>query len=146
MKTIASIITFALILCCSTVMAQNVVGKWKTIDDETGKAKSVVEIYKKGDVYEGKIIKLFRGPDEEQDPICNKCDEDDHRYKKKIIGMTIIEDMEFEDGALDEGTILDPNNGEVYECRIWVGDDGKLNVRGYVMFFFRTQTWLPYEG
>ncbi|MDA7837039.1 DUF2147 domain-containing protein [Salibacteraceae bacterium] len=129
-----------------SLSAQSVLGKWKTIDDETGKPKSIVEIYKNGDVYEGKILKLFKGPDEEQDPVCKECDKDDPRYMKKIIGMTIVKDMEMDDGELDEGTILDPKKGEVYDCKIWVGDDGKLNVRGYIMFLYRTQTWEPYSG
>lgn len=126
-------------------LSQNVIGKWKTIDDETGKAKSIVEIYKKGDLYYGKVIKLFRGPDEEQNPKCTKCDDDDSRYNQPIIGMDILQSMEWDadDEVLDDGEILDPNNGEVYDAKIWVGDDGNLNVRGYVMFLYRTQTWLP---
>ncbi|MDC1304918.1 DUF2147 domain-containing protein [Salibacteraceae bacterium] len=141
-----AIYTLLLVVLSMSLSAQSVLGKWKTIDDETGKPKSIVEIYKNGDVYEGKILKLFKGPDEEQDPVCKECDKDDPRYMKKIIGMTIVKDMEMDDGELDEGTILDPKKGEVYDCKIWVGDDGKLNVRGYIMFLYRTQTWEPYSG
>jgi len=138
--------TRLLVVLSFSLSAQSVLGKWKTIDDETGKPKSIVEIYKNGAVYEGKILKLFRGPDEEQDPVCKECDKDDPRYMKKIIGMTIVKDMEMDDDVLDDGTILDPKKGEVYDCKIWVGDDGKLNVRGYIMFLYRTQTWEPYSG
>lgn len=143
------IVSTLLILCFALgASAQSFVGKWKTIDDETGKPKSVVEIYKKGNVYEGKILKLFREPGEDPDPVCDDCDEDDPRYMQKVLGMVIVKDMKYdkEDDVLDDGTILDPKNGEVYDCKIWVGDDGKLNVRGYVLFLFRTQTWLPYTG
>lgn len=145
MKTI---MTLCLALLSFALSAQSVVGKWRTIDDETGKPKSVVEIYKKGDVYEGKILKLFREPHEEQDPICDDCDEDDPRYNQKVIGMVIIKDMKYysEDEELNDGTILDPKDGTVYDCKIWLGEDGKLNVRGYVLFLFRTQTWEPYSG
>ena len=103
-----AIYTLLLVVLSMSLSAQSVLGKWKTIDDETGKPKSIVEIYKNGDVYEGKILKLFKGPDEEQDPVCKECDKDDPRYMKKIIGMTIVKDMEMDDGELDEGTILDP--------------------------------------
>ncbi|MEX2595793.1 MAG: DUF2147 domain-containing protein, partial [Salibacteraceae bacterium] len=78
--------------------AQSFVGKWKTIDDNTGKPKSIVEIYKNGDVYEGKILKLFREPDEDPDPICDECDEDDPRYNQKVKGMVIIKDMVYDKG------------------------------------------------
>lgn len=127
--------------------AQSIVGTWKTIDDETGKEKSVVEIYEKSGKYYGKVIKLFRGPDEDPDPICDECDKKDPRYNQKVIGMEIIQDMEFDksDNEYEEGTILDPANGSVYDCKLWV-EDGNLKVRGYIMFLYRTQTWLPYKG
>lgn len=143
-----ALLTLILSVFSIALFAQPVVGKWKTIDDETGKPKSIVEIYKVGNTYEGKVLKLFREPDEEQDPVCKECDEDDPRYMQRVIGMTIIKDMEWDadDNELDEGTILDPKNGEIYDAKIWLGDDGKLNVRGYVMFLYRTQTWEPYKG
>lgn len=135
---------FSLILTIFTTygFTQDVFGKWKTIDDETGKAKSVVEIYEKDGKAYGKIIKLFREPNEEQDPYCDKCEDD--RKDQRIIGMEIIRDMEKDDDEWEDGTILDPKKGTVYDCKIWV-EDGKLQVRGYVAFFFRTQTWLPYN-
>jgi uncharacterized protein (DUF2147 family) len=136
-------------ICLSLfAQAQEVVGKWKTIDDNTGKAKSIVEIYKQGDKYYGKVLELFRGPGEDQNPICEECDEDDARYKKPVKGMVILQDMEYDakDKTLEDGKILDPENGETYDCKMWVGEDGNLNVRGYVAFFYRTQQWLPYKG
>ena len=39
------------------------------------------------------------------------------------------------------GTIMDPATGDVYDCKLWV-EDGKLKVRGYVAFFYRTQVWV----
>lgn len=123
----------------------SIIGKWKTIDDETGKEKSVVEIYKKNDgKYYGKIIKLFRKEGEDPDPVCDKCDEDDARYNKKILGMEIITALEKnEDNEYEDGEILDPKKGKVYDCKLWV-ENGKLQVRGYVLFFHRTQEWLKY--
>ncbi len=133
---------FSMVLFVSSITAQSVVGKWKTIDDETSKVKSIVEIYKKdGKVY-GKILKLFKAPNEDQDPICDKCEGALHN--KKIIGMQIINGLEEDDGnwEADDG-ILDPEKGTLYDCKIWVDEDDSdiLNVRGYIGFFFRTQTW-----
>jgi uncharacterized protein (DUF2147 family) len=117
------------------------VGKWKTIDDETNEPKSIVELFtQNGKVY-GKIVKLFRKPDEDPDPVCEECSEEDNRYQKKVIGMEILRDMVKAGNEYSEGTILDPNNGKVYRCKIWVeGND--LKVRGYWGPFYRTQTWL----
>ena len=126
----------------SFAQAQEIFGKWKTIDDNTGKPRSIVEITEKDGKAYGKILKLFREPGEEQDPICDECT--DYRKDKKVIGLTIITDMVKDDDEWEDGEILDPENGKVYDCKMWV-EDGKLQVRGYVAFFFRTQTWLPAE-
>jgi uncharacterized protein (DUF2147 family) len=131
-----------LVATTTLTSAQDIFGKWKTIDDETNKPKSVVEIFEKDGKAYGRIIKLFREPHEDQDPICDECT--DYRKDKKIIGMTIITDMEKDDDEWEDGEILDPDNGKVYDCKLWVEDD-KLQVRGYIAFFFRTQTWLPYK-
>lgn len=119
-------------------------GKWKTIDDETGKEKSVVEIFEKGGKVYGKITRLFREKGEDMDPVCLECDEEDDRYKKKIIGMEIIRDMKKIGTELAEGTILDPNNGKIYRCKIWL-EGSELKVRGYLGPFYRTQTWQSFK-
>ena len=133
------LILFMAIVCPS--LGQDVKGKWKTIDDETNEPKSIVEVFERDGKIFGKIVKLFRKPGEDQDPVCDDCEEDDPRYKKKIIGMEIMRDMVLAEGEYEGGDILDPNNGKVYRCRIWVeGND--LKVRGYWGPFYRTQTWL----
>ena len=124
---------------------QQIVGQWKTIDDETKKERSIVEIYKLGDRYSGKIIKLQRSLEDDPDPVCDACDPDDSRYLQKIIGMEIIQDMAFDKSSNEyvDGTILDPESGSEYQCKLWLSEEGTLKVRGYIAFFYRTQTWLP---
>jgi uncharacterized protein (DUF2147 family) len=135
------LILLVIMFSTGVVGAQNIVGLWKTIDDETNKPKSIVEIYERNGKVYGKIIRLFRGPQEDQDPICDECDEEDPRYNKKIIGMEILNNMIKDDEEYSGGEILDPNNGRVYRCKIWLeGND--LKLRGYLGPFFRTQTWL----
>jgi uncharacterized protein (DUF2147 family) len=134
------ILIFILIIVSQSLNAQDIFGKWKTIDDNTGKARSIVEITKINGKAYGKILNLFREPGEELDPICDECS--DYRKDVKVIGMTIITDMEHDGDEWEDGEILDPENGKVYDCKLWV-EDGKLKVRGYVAFFFRTQTWFP---
>jgi len=125
-------------------MSQSVLGKWKTIDDATGKPKSIVEIFERGGKVHGKVIKLFLEPHENQDPVCNKCNTDDARYKKKIIGMEILTNMIKAGNEYADGEVLDPNNGKIYSCKFWL--EGKdLKFRGYIGPFFRTQTWLRAE-
>ena len=133
-----------LLVTVATTWAQSPVGTWKTIDDETNKAKSYVEIYEKNGKLYGKIVKLLnRGPEEDPDPVCDKCPTKDDRYNKKVIGMEILRDMEKDDDEWEDGKILDPKKGKIYDCKLWLDEDDNdvLHVRGYVAFFFRTQKW-----
>ncbi len=132
-------ILFSLSLSNVCIADDSILGTWKTIDDNTGKPKSIVRLFKKGNKLYGEIIRLFKKSDKDQDPLCDKCT--DHRKNKKLIGMQIINGLSFEDGKWKEGEILDPETGTTYECEIWRNKE-KLNVRGYVFLFFRTQTWV----
>lgn len=143
MKTILSISILLFNVFLS--QAQGLTGKWKTIDDETGKPKSIVEIYEKNGQLFGKVIKLFREPHEVQDPICDECEDD--RKGKKVLGMEIVRNMEKDGYEWEDGTICDPKNGKIYDCEMWLDeeDPNKLKVRGYILFLYRTQTWLRVE-
>lgn len=112
-------------------------GKWKTIDDETKQAKSIVEIYKKGDQYYGKVSQLLIKP---ANPNCVDCKDD--RKNKPILGMEIIRGLKKEGDEFTGGTITDPKTGKTYKCTIKREGDN-LNVRGYLGFSLlgRTQTW-----
>lgn len=133
------------------INAQSIEGTWKTIDDETGKARSYVRIYKaKSGTYSGKILELLnRGPEEDPDPYCTKCAKSDSRYNKRVTGMIIVLDMKpSNDGkSASGGTILDPKNGKVYGCNMKLEDDNTLKVRGYlgIPALGRTQQWVRVE-
>ena len=131
---------FVFLFVSISTQAQDVIGKWKTIDDESGEERSLVEIFEKNGKVYGKVVKLLR-PGSNPDPVCEECDDSDDRFNKKIIGMEILRDMEKSGEEYSGGNILDPDNGRVYRCRIWL--DGKdLKVRGYWGPLYRTQTWL----
>lgn len=120
---------------------QDIVGVWKTIDDKTGNPRSHVEIeIRNGKLY-GVIQKIIPGPGEDPDPVCEACKGDLHG--EKVLGMNIINELQKNSSGEWEGKkgILDPESGNVYDCKLWLENPNKLNVRGYVGFFFRTQTW-----
>lgn len=114
-------------------------GLWKTIDDETGRARSIVRITERGGEIEGEIVRLIRQPDEVQDPVCSKCSGE--RKGQRITGMTILWGLSREGDTYEGGRILDPGKGKTYRAKLWV-EDGALQVRGYIGPFHRTQTWL----
>ena len=126
---------------------ETVPGEWKTIDDETGRARSVVKLYlDENGKLAGDVVQGFPEPGEPTDRRCDKCAKDDPRYQQPIIGMTIVRDMKkTAPGHWEGGKILDPIKGKEYRCEIWL-EDGKLKVRGYLMMFYRTQTWEPWES
>ncbi len=131
--------TFAL-----TANGQGILGKWKSVDDNSGQPRSIVEITESGGKVYGKVVRLFPQPNEDPDPVCDKCDPSDPRFKKKIIGMEIIRGLSKNGQEYSGGDILDPENGKVYRSKIWL--EGKdLKVRGYWGPFYRTQTWLRTE-
>jgi uncharacterized protein (DUF2147 family) len=139
---IRAVILIGIFTCALSGKGQNIVGKWQTLDDETGQPKSVVEISERSGKFYGKVVYLFPDASEDQDPICEKCPAGDDRHKKKIIGMEILRNLVKDEDEYSEGTIIDPNNGKIYRCKIWL--EGKnLKLRGYLGPFFRTQTWLP---
>ncbi|MFY1047035.1 DUF2147 domain-containing protein [Chryseobacterium sp. GP-SGM7] len=129
--------TFVLSLFSVMSFAQ-IEGKWKTIDDETKQAKSIVEIWKKADgKYYGKVSQLLIKP---ADPNCTGCKDD--RKGKPILGMEIIRGLVKDGDEFTGGTITDPKTGKTYKCTITKSGD-KLNVRGYmgVSILGRTQVW-----
>ena len=131
-------ILLGLSLLVGVAISAQIEGKWKTIDDETGKAKSIVEIFKKNDgKYYGKIQQLMQKPTNDN---CVKCKDD--RKNKPLIGLEIIRGLEKDGDEFTGGTITDPKNGKTYKCTI-TRDGNKLNVRGYIGFSVigRTQVW-----
>jgi len=136
------------VLFATSALAQetSVVGRWTTIDDETKKPKSVITIYEEGGKLFGKIEKLFRAPNEEQNPLCDKCE--GALKNQPITGMVILRDLKKDGNEWSGGTILDPANGKTYKCKLAVEDGGKkLKVRGFIgiALLGRTQYWVRAE-
>jgi uncharacterized protein (DUF2147 family) len=133
---------FVFLLPMALHAQKDIVGIWKTIDDDGVTEKSSVQIYKEGKYYKGKIIDIVNPADKNN--TCTACDEKDVRYKKPIMGMVIIEKLEkTEDNEWDNGKILDPHSGDVYDCKMYLDAKGNLVVRGYMGWSLigRSQTW-----
>ncbi|OFV88560.1 MAG: hypothetical protein A3J75_04415 [Acidobacteria bacterium RBG_16_68_9] len=129
-------------LAADVAAAQSPTGYWKTVDDKTGNPRSVVYTWKEGETMSGKIVQLYRQPDEEADPFCVECSGD--LNKQKIVGLKILSGLEEVGNEWSGGHILDPKNGKTYSCYIEVQDGGKkLKVRGYlgISLLGRTQHW-----
>jgi uncharacterized protein (DUF2147 family) len=135
----------AMMIAAPAAMAQNAspAGMWKTIDDETGKPKALVRVTDEGGVLTGKIEKLFRPADQDQNPKCTACE--GARKDQPIIGMTILSGLKKDGNEYTGGEILDPSKGKTYKSKAALKDNGsKLEVRGYIgaPMFGRSQNWV----
>ena len=124
----------------NTMQPLSVEGVWITQDDETGQKKSEVLLYQENGKLYGKILKLLLTGD--QGKLCKECKGENKN--KPIEGLVIVNDLFLDDGSWEDGTILDPKSGKVYDCYLTLEDENNLNVRGFLGFSIlgRTQKWI----
>src|SRR6266581_8451049 len=141
MRWLPTFLVLAVVLGANmSAAADSLVGKWNTVDDKSGKTKSEVQLYEEGGKLFGKIVGLTEPNDDKGKPkTCTKCTGADK--DKPIVGLVIVKGLGADGAHWKGGTILDPDDGKVYNAELWV-EDGKLKVRGYLGFFYRTQTWV----
>lgn len=127
------------VLATSSMYSQSVIGKWKTIDDETGEAKSIVEVFSKSGKIYAKVVEILDL--EHKNSVCKKCSGEDKN--KSILGLTIIKGLSKDGSEYNSGEILDPKNGKLYKCALSLESKDKLKIRGYIGFSLlgRTQYW-----
>ena len=116
------------------------VGLWRSIDDKTGEAKAEIRIVENAGVLTGRIEKTLR---KDAKPTCEECK--DERKGQAIQGLEIIRGAKKAEGqdVWESGKILDPENGKEYTLKLAPIDAGqKLQVRGFIGPFYRTQTWV----
>jgi Delta7-sterol 5-desaturase len=122
-----------------TSQTKSPVGIWKTIDDTWNEEKSEVEVIELNGELLGFIRKIYLLPHEGNDPVCVACE--GKLKNAKIVGMTILNKFKQNGGKWEDGEILDPGNGKVYNASIWLVNSDELRVRGFLGPFYRTQTW-----
>jgi len=142
-KTIAkTLLTLVLSMLVWPALAQMTpVGLWRNIDDETGKAKAEILIAEGAQgALTGQVVKLLVQPEQ---PNCELCTDD--RKGKPKLGLEIIRGAKkaADEVVWEQGDILDPENGKTYRLRMKPLEGGaKLQVRGYIGPFYRTQIWV----
>ncbi|WP_123776114.1 DUF2147 domain-containing protein [Brumimicrobium aurantiacum] len=120
--------------------SQSVEGIWQTFDDETNKVESDVQIYIKNGKLYGKIVKIYGNTEAERNVKCTECKGD--KKNQPIKGMVFIMGLTESDGEWEgDNAILHPETGKVYDGLIWLVDDNKLAVRGYLGWLYETNYW-----
>lgn len=140
MKAMLAAVLFT--VTAASAMAQSTpVGLWRNVDDKTGEAKAEIRIAEANGALLGRIEKSLK-KDTKPDATCDECADD--RKGKPIAGLEIIRGGKKAEGkdVWEGGKILDPENGKEYRASFTPIDGGKkLEVRGYLGPFWRTQTW-----
>lgn len=131
---VISVLLFS-ILAISQNSESDILGVWHT---ELKDAK--IEIYKKNNLYHGKIIWLEAPLDDNGKPIVDEKNPDEALKGRKIMGMVLLKNLKFADNEWSGGEIYDPKSGDTYTCKMWFeGTD--LKLRGYLGWFYDTKTW-----
>lgn len=134
---------FCMLMFCQTFAAEDIVGFWKTIDEKSGQAQSIVAIYPYQGKYYGRIVGTFDQNGNIEDSIY-------HPFKRApgvvgnpfYSGLDIIWNLINKNNKFTDGKILDPEKGKIYGAEMWL-KNGNLVVRGKLLIFGRNQTWLP---
>lgn len=132
---------FLLALLPAAASAQDSpIGRWKTIDDATGKAKSIVEITQASNgTLQGKVVEILQS-DHGPNPVCEKCQ--GANKNKPVKGMTILWGLKKDGQIWNSGTVLDPEKGKTYKSKLELLDGGqKLGMSGCIVFLCRQQVW-----
>lgn len=128
--------------CIGGLFAENFTGFWKSVDDVSGEVKSVVSIYENNGMLYGRILAIYSEGEFLEDYSNASIRAEKLNGQPTFCGLDIIWDLKKAGNKYSSGKIMDPENGSVYDCEIWL-EKGNLIVRGSFLFIGRNQTWLP---
>ena len=117
-----------------------IIGYWKT-----GEGNGIIQIYKQGDKYYGKIVVLKEPNDPKTGKLKLDVKNDNKQLQTRpILGLVNLRDFKFiKQNLWKEGNIYDPKTGNDYSCKITMIDNNTIEVRGYmgISLLGRTDTW-----
>jgi len=157
------LLTLIFIFAAVCLKAQDVTGFWKTFDEKTKEAKSVVAVYEyKGEIY-GRVILTYE-PGTNGAKVRDTTDNPMHDAAKnvvrivdgkevpaKICGLDFIKEMKKSGGKdwlYEDGFIIDPKSGNEYKAKMKFDKDGNLVVKGHLKIsslLGRSQTWKKFD-
>jgi len=144
---VTEVLTIGLLLLALTApgmacaQSPSLAGDWTTLSDTTGKPAGRVRIEERDGRFVGTVLGVLSSTDPA--PNCDRCQGE--LRGRPVVGMTILRGLRWRGDAFEDGTILDPDNGETYRCSATLRDGGRrLELRGYIglPLFGRTQTWI----
>lgn len=133
---------FLFLLFSITSFSQTIVGKWKSIDENSNKEMAIIEVYEQNNTYFAKLIEILQ---------VNKshanCPDCSAKIKNKsLLGKIIIKDLKISENEYNSGTLIDPFSNKEYSCNIKPIGNNKLKVRAFTGFYLfgKTQYWIRF--
>lgn len=130
---------FFINLKVSAQSSDAVMGVWKN-----GEGTGMVQIYKKGDKYFGKLVWLKVPNDSDGKPRTDINNPEPKLHSRPLKGLENLREFVYKgENKWEDGNIYDPKTGNDYSCEMKLVDENTLEVRGYigVSLFGRTDVW-----
>ncbi len=140
MKKIVVITFLSILLISSNVFANSdaILGDWYTAE-----GTSIINIFKCGDNYCGKIVWLKNPKTEDGLDKIDAKNPDEKLKNRKLMGLEILTGFKYKnDNKWEDGKIYDPKNGKTYSCKMTL-EGNELKIRGFIgiPLFGRTTVW-----
>ena len=117
----------------TVITPETYIGKWKI---EGG---SIIEIYKKDQLFFGKIHTRAEKPISNFNGLDNK-NPDEALRMRQLVGIDILDNLSFDEGELSGGTIYNADSGKKYTVKVWIDkeDTNVCYIRAYLGIIFKT--------
>lgn len=124
---------------------QRLSGHWRAIDAETETAYAVIEFVQAADgTFSGFVRTLLQGPEQPAPAqTCDKCT--GARKGAPVVGMEVIWNLRPDGERFVDGSVIDPDSGRIFRCRVRVIDRGeRMDLTVYERFaiFGFTERWV----